>query len=1124
MSPGSLKTRLVLEEEEDSGGEGSEAEQVPVEEPTISREDKIKNAKALSLIQGALTDKLFPSIRNEKTAKGAWDTLRREFRGDKKVRAVKLQTVRADFECMRMTDGESLDSYLARFFGTVNNLKSLGEDVSETRIVQKLLMSLSRRYKSIVSIIEETRRLDVLRVEEVIASVKVYDKREDLHDERDKLARTERAFSSLKVGNNQVHGTHKGSQSRPNQKWQGHDKKGSNWSQNGSLNNNNDSSWNNSVGGNWNNSFNSQNKQGNSSQGSMKPQCQDKSVWFVDSACSNHMTSQESVLIKIDRTVTCKVKMGTGDLVQATGKGTLVVETQHGRRYIHEVLLVPSLDENLLSVGQMMEHGYYVLFWGNMAVIFDDGSLNNVVAKVVMGGNRCFPLSLESMTPAARNASVIEDPWIWHRRLGHLNFVSMKKMQQMEMVTGLPVLTEMKDVCEGCVSGKHHREKFDKEEAWRASCPLESVHTDLCGPMQNESIGGNRYFITFIDDFSRMCWVYFLRNKSDTFNVFKKFKAFVELQSGFSLKKLRSDRGGEYTSHEFQDFCASIGMERQLTIAYSPQQNGVAERRNRTICEMARSMMIEKGIPVIFWAEAKFDDKARKGVFIGYGSCEKGYRVYDLQSKKIVLSRSVIFSEDKSWNWKSDQEESIPIPFNLERDEIKDGNNEIQPNGTQFDDGGSSHLNSTVGDLVENVFKTWLNLDGTVQKHKARLVAKGYSQKPEIYYNETFTPVARLDTIRTLIALAAQKGWKLFQLDIKSAFLNGVLDEEVYAEQPEAFEVKNAGHKVYKFRKALYGLKQAPRAWYSKIDAYLSMCKFKRSISEATMYTRSDNEGGLIIVSIYVDDIVYTGNSERMLAEFKREMMQRYEMSDLGLLHHFLGMGILQTDQGVFIHQNKYAKSLLVKFGLEDCKPVSIPLPIGEKLKKVDESELADEGDYRKIVGSLLYLTATRPDLMYAASLLSRFMNSLTKRHMRVARRVLRYVQGTLSYDIEYVRNQSATFVGFCDADWAGSEDDSRSTSGYAFSFGSGAFSWASVKQNTVALSTVEAEYVSAAEATTQAIWLRFVLDDFGEMQSEATLLFCDNMSAISMAKNPVFHQHAISMDNLSAISMAKKV
>ena len=168
---------------------------------------------------------------------------------------------------------------------------------------------------------------------------------------------------------------------------------------------------------------------------------------------------------------------------------------------------------------------------------------------------------------------------------------------------------------------------------------------------------------------------------------------------------------------------------------------------------------------------------------------------------------------------------------------------------------------------------------------------------------------------------------------------------------------------------------------------------------------------------------------------------------------------------------------------------------------------MADEGLYRRIVGSLLYLTATRPDLIYAASLLSRFMTGPTKIHMGAAKEVLRYVQGTLIYGIEYVRNQSSTLIGFCDADWVGSEDDSRSTSGYAFSFGSGAFSWASVKQNTVALSTAEAEYVSTSEATAQAIWLRFVLDDFGEMQAEGTTLFCNNMSAISMAKNHVFHQ-----------------
>jgi len=313
----------------------------------------------------------------------------------------------------------------------------------------------------------------------------------------------------------------------------------------------------------------------------------------------------------------------------------------------------------------------------------------------------------------------------------------MKKMQQMEMVCGLPVLTEVEGVCAGCVSGKHHRKKFDKEQVWRASYPLELIHTDLCGPMQNESIRGNRYFITFIDDFSRMCWVYFLRNKSDTLNVFKKFKVLVELQSGYKLKKLRSDRGGEYTSNEFQEFCANLGMERQLTVAYSPQQNGVAERRNKTICEMARSMLTEKEMPVIFWAEAastamylqnrcfttsvirktpfeafterkpgvkhlkvfgclcythvpsslrqKWDNKAGKGVFVGYRSCEKGYRVYDLKSKKIVLIRSVIFSEDKSWSWGRNQMKPMSMPLNLEGEEVEGENSEEQSVATQPD-------------------------------------------------------------------------------------------------------------------------------------------------------------------------------------------------------------------------------------------------------------------------------------------------------------------------------------------------------------------------------------------------------------------------------------------------------
>ncbi|BBH01574.1 transposable element gene [Prunus dulcis] len=172
------------------------------------------------------------------------------------------------------------------------------------------------------------------------------------------------------------------------------------------------------------------------------------------------------------------------------------------------------------------------------------------------------------------------------------------------MVQGLPNLQEYEKVCSGCAVSKNHRSSFDKERAWRASHPLELIHSDICGPMQTITLGGNRYFLTFIDDHTRMCWVFFLQHKSQAFNIFKRFKSMVELQSGYQIKKLRSDRGGEYTSLDFSKFCEEVGLERQLTVAYSPQQNGVAERKNRTVMEMARAMMHEKKIPLKFWAEA----------------------------------------------------------------------------------------------------------------------------------------------------------------------------------------------------------------------------------------------------------------------------------------------------------------------------------------------------------------------------------------------------------------------------------------------------------------------------------------------------------------------------------------
>jgi len=332
-----------------------------------------------------------------------------------------------------------------------------------------------------------------------------------------------------------------------------------------------------------------------------------------------------------------------------------------------------------------------------------------------------------------------------------------------------------------------------------------------------------------------------------------------------------------------------------------------------------------------------------------------------------------------------------------------------------------------------------------------------------------------------------------------------VLEEEIYVEQPQGFINKGNEGKVLRLKKALYGLKQAPRAWYSKIDQYFIDQGFRRSKSEPTLYIKAQGQYHLI-VSLYVDDLIYTGNNLEMMKEFKEDMMKTFEMTDLGLMNYFLGIEVKQQEDGIFISQKKYIEALLKKFKMYDCKPVTNPLVVNEKLQKDDGTQEEDASRCRILIGSLLYLTTTRPDIMHATSLLSRFMQKPSQIHYGVGKRILRYLQGTKEFGIWYKTMTKSRIVGHTDSDWAGSIDDMKSTSGYAFSLGLGIFSWASKKQATVAQSTAEAEYVVAAEATSQAIWLRKIFKDMGEKQSGPITINCDNKSVIVMTKNPIHH------------------
>jgi len=344
-------------------------------------------------------------------------------------------------------------------------------------------------------------------------------------------------------------------------------------------------------------------------------------------------------------------------------------------------------------------------------------------------------------------------------------------------------------------------------------------------------------------------------------------------------------------------------------------------------------------------------------------------------------------------------------------------------------------------------------------------------------------------------------------MDVKTAFLNGVLQEEVYLEQPLGFEIHGRESHVCRLKKALYGLKQAPRAWYSRIDDYLLSMGFQKSEADPNLYFIVVGGESLILL-LYVDDLFITG-AERLIAHCKRDLAQEYEMTDIGLMHYYLGMEVWQEPGHIFLGQGKYAADILRRFRMEDCRPMSTPMITNWKQLHASEGKLVDPTLYRQLIGSLMYLVNTRPDLCFAVNTLSQFMVEPKSVHWSAGKHVLRYLAGTVDYGLDYRRSDGVGLVGFTDSDWAGCVRDRKSTSGCCFSLGSAAVSWFSRKQRSVALSSAEAEYMAASQATCEALWLRKLLVDLFDQELRPTVIYCDNQSCIQLSENPVFHDRS---------------
>ncbi|GKA98506.1 retrovirus-related pol polyprotein from transposon TNT 1-94 [Tanacetum coccineum] len=368
------------------------------------------------------------------------------------------------------------------------------------------------------------------------------------------------------------------------------------------------------------------------------------------------------------------------------------------------------------------------------------------------------------------------------------------------------------------------------------------------------------------------------------------------------------------------------------------------------------------------------------------------------------------------------------------------------------------------------VFRNKLDENGIVSRNKARLVAQGYNQQEGIDYDETYAPVARLESIRILLAYACALDFKLFQMDVKSAFLNGFINEEVYVAQPPGFIDFEKPDHVYKLKKALYGLKQAPKAWYDRLKAFLIKHEYKMGMDE-----------------------------------FAKMMHDEFKMSMMGELNFFLRLQIKQMEDGIFFNQSKYIKGMLKKFGLEDSKPMKTPMSSDTKLTKDEECESVDSTKYRGMIGSLLYLTASRPDIMFSVCLCARFQEAPKTSHLEAVKRIFRYIKGTMHLGLWYPKGTGIETVVYADSDHAGDYVDRKSTSGICTFVGCCLTSWFSKKQTALAISTTEAEYISAGKACQQALWMKQALIDY-DVRLDDVPIMCDNKGAIDLSKNPVQH------------------
>ncbi|KAG7588970.1 Zinc finger CCHC-type [Arabidopsis suecica] len=1184
--------------------------------------DVDKNDIATVLIFQSISEALTLQVGDQATPKAIWDLIKSRNLGAERVKEARLSTIMSDFERIKMMESDTVDDFANKLSELASKASSLGQPIDEQKLVKKFMNSLPRsKYKQIVASLEQVLDLKRTGFEDIVGRIKVYEERidENPSDSQEKNSQEKLLYSQSNTRGrgrarggrgNRGRGRGRGNQEQnfpSNQTDQNHnkdkkdksklicyrcDKPGHYASVCPERKQNNQEA--NKVetieadGALYMHEIVFLNEE-NLIPRKYEKEKKEEGTWYLDNGASNHMTGVKSFFSELNENIRGKVKFGDGSCVDIGGIGSILFEGKTGEQsLLPDVYFIPELKSNILSLGQATEHGCDIRMRQNYLTLHDP--FGRLLIRVLRSPNRLYKISLSIGKPTCLQSKIESETWKWHARLGHISFKTIKAMSNKEMVHGLPKIEKENQLCESCLVGKQTRQVFPNTSSYRASQALELIHADLCGPISPATLAQNRYVFVIIDDFTRYMWTILLREKSESFEKFKSFKSLVEKECNKQITTLRTDRGGEFTSREFQEFCERNGIKRQLTAPYTPQQNGVVERRNRTLMEMTRSILKAMRVPNYLWGEAvhhstylinrvptralkdqtpyeclrnkkpridhlrvfgclayaktepvnlrKLDDRSQTLVHLGIEPGSKAYRLYNPTTRRVVVSRDVMFNEQNGWTWKGVNEvsEKAPGMFSMywgdvfdegqgpyasnseNSEQVSEENTEqvsesenIGDHSDELDD-DTDHIGESNTNSSTSVQPTLRRSEREVKRPKyledyALLMdIECYAQESGIDFDEVFAPVARLETIRLLVGIAASNSWEIHHLDVKTAFLHGELKEDVYVSQPEGFEKKGEEHKVFKLSKALYGLRQAPRAWNTKLNQILKSLKFLKCSKESAVYRKSEGTK-LLLVAIYVDDLFVTGNSIGVIQEFKQGMASKFEMTDLGKLTYYLGIEVRQSKESIELKQEAYARRILKEAGLDNCNPSHIPMEFGLKLSKAQEEKSeADTTMYHRRIGCLRYLLHTRPDLTFSVGVVSRYMQDPKESHGNALKQILRYLQGTLAYGLTYKKGGTKKIVGYSDSSHNVDPDDGRSTTGHVFYYGDSPITWCSQKQPTVALSSCEAEFMAATEAAKQALWLQELLSELTGQSFAKTFLYIDNKSAIELTKNPVFH------------------